>query len=76
MAATGLCDALAKSSGAAALRLVADFTDEVALAARATFFVAIALTAAFIDDAELAAPVTIGFEPHAPPIQVVVVLSW
>jgi hypothetical protein len=28
------------------------------------------------DDAEFAAPVTIGFQPHAPPIQVVVVLSW
>jgi len=62
--------------GAAALRLAADFADEAVLAAHPTLFVAIALTAAFTDDAELAAPVTIGFGLHAPPIQVVVVLSW
>ena len=62
--------------GVAALRLAADFSDEAVLAARATLFIALALTAAFTDDAELAAPVTIGFQPHAPPIQVVVVLSW
>ncbi len=62
--------------GAAALRLAADFADDAVLTARATLFAAIALAAAFTDDAELAAPVTIGFQPHAPPIQVVVVLSW
>jgi hypothetical protein len=62
--------------GAAALRLAAGFADEAVLAAHPTLLVAIALTAAFTDDAELAAPVTIGFQPHAPPIQVVVVLSW
>jgi hypothetical protein len=39
-------------------------------------FVTVALSAAFTDDAEHAALVTIGFQPHAPPIQVVVVLSW
>lgn len=62
--------------GATALRLAADFADEAVLTARATPLVAIALSVVFTDDAELAAPVTIGFGPHAPPIQVVVVLSW
>ncbi len=62
--------------GVAALQLAAEFADDAVLTARATLLTAIALTAAFTDDAELAAPVTIGFQPHAPPIQVVVVLSW
>jgi hypothetical protein len=74
--ADGAALAVYLTVGAAALRLAANFADEAVLAAHPTLFVAIALTAAFTDDAELAAPVTIGFQPHAPPIQVVVVLSW
>jgi hypothetical protein len=62
--------------GIAALRLTADLADDAVLAARATLFAALALAAVFADEAELVAPVTIGFQPHAPPIQVVVVLSW
>jgi len=62
--------------GAAALRLAIDLTDDAVLTARATLLAAIALSITFTDDAELAAAVTIGFQPHAPPIQVVVVLSW
>ena len=62
--------------GVAALRLAADFTDDAVLTARATLLAAMALSVAFTDDADLAAPVTIGFQPGAPPIQVVVVLSW
>ncbi|MDI3469808.1 MAG: hypothetical protein OJF62_001871 [Pseudolabrys sp.] len=62
--------------GVAALRLTADLADDAVLTARATLFAALALAAAFADEAELVAPVTIGFGPHAPPIQVVVVLSW
>ena len=78
--AVGLADdaglAVYLTIGAAALRLAADFDDEAVLTARATLLAAMALAVAFTDDAELTAPVTIGFEPHAPPIQVVVVLSW
>jgi hypothetical protein len=62
--------------GAAALRLAADFADDAALTAGATLFAAVVLSVAFSDEAELVAPVTIGFQPQAPPIQVVVVLSW
>ena len=62
--------------GTAALRLAAGFADETLLTVHATLFTEVALAVAFTDDAELAAPVTIGLQPHAPPIQVVVVLSW
>lgn len=74
--ADGAALAVYLTVGAAALRLAADFADDAVLTARATLFAALALAAAFADDAELVTPVTIGFQPHAPPIQVVVVLSW
>jgi hypothetical protein len=74
--ADGAALAVYLTVGVAALRLAADFADEAVLTVRATLLTPIALVVAFTDDAELAAPVTIGFEPHAPPIQVVVVLSW
>jgi len=74
--ADGASLALYLTVGAEALRLKANLADEAVLTARATLLAAIALAAAFADGAELAAPVTIGVGPHAPPIQVVVVLSW
>ena len=74
--ADGAALAVYLTVGAAALLPAADFVDDAVLTARATLLAALALAVAFTDDAELAAPVTIGFQPHAPPIQVVVVLSW
>ena len=74
--AEGAAVAVYLTTGIAALRLAADFADDAVLTARATLLAALALSVAFTDGAELAAPATIGFQPHAPPIQVVVVLSW
>ncbi|MEJ2435467.1 MAG: hypothetical protein P8Y53_20805, partial [Pseudolabrys sp.] len=56
-------------------RLAADLADEAVLTAHASLLVALTLAVPFTDGAEITAPVTIGFGPHAPPIQVVVVLS-
>ena len=70
----GAALALYLTVGTAALRLKANFADDAELTAHATLLAALTLAVAFTDGAELAA--TIGFGPYAPPIQVVVLLSW